>query len=268
MSPPRSRGRPGRPRARTQHAARTMTKTRSPATRCVTTTLRICAASGSRAAVEADRMARAGEALAGRAALDEPVHAGPDGELHRRRRERLARRDRTVRGGEALPAAGRRDAADVRTERGGAGDREDAGEEDGGRRGGDAGIDGAAERAAEGDVDVPAAQLGVESGDDEPLRARELVPDLRRAGGDDPRACHGDADLQPAALVRRARAGGRRRRDRARRREDRSPSHGTLLSRSADSAPPASSSTSAPPAKRSVTSRCSVLWPMRVARCR
>src|SRR5581483_12117444 len=105
-------------------------------------------------------------------------------------------------GREALPAAGGGNAPDVRPERRGRPLHEKPREEDGRGRGRDAGIDRAPEAAAEGDVDPAPAQLGVEPADDEPLGTGELERDLG-AAGHDPRPLDGNADLQPAALVRR-----------------------------------------------------------------
>src|SRR5207248_671477 len=129
------------------------------------------------------------------------------------------------------------------------------------------GIHRAAERTAKGDVDAAPAELGVEPADHELRWAREVERDLRPGGRHHPRPGHRHAHLQAAALVRRA---GRSRGDgcgAARRGEDEHASHGTLRKRNADSKPPTSSTTRAPPANRSVTSRFSVRWPMRVARC-
>ena len=127
------------------------------------------------------------------------------------------------------------------------------------------GLTGAPDRAEERDVDRPVGQLRVEPGDDVALRARELElhlrPRHRSARGT---TTHGPAtgthDLQPAALVRRARAG--RRRARARRATTSGGEQHERLTRSSGTRastapPPASSSATAPPAKTSVISRTS-----------
>src|SRR5205085_3306474 len=108
------------------------------------------------------------------------------------------------------------------------------GDEDGGARRADAGIDGAADLGDERHVDRPVAQLRVETADDESARTRELELDAaaRRAsrrGNYDPRARNTHADLETLALVRRARrAGACGDAGKSRGDDDDATSHGTL----------------------------------------
>ena len=213
---------------------------------------------------EADRVRRANEALVPRAACTVRRRPGADEEVRHVADGRLAGLERVVGGRGPAAAAGCRDAADVRPECRGRVVAHDAAEEDGLARGRDPGVDRAAERADEADVDAAARELGVEARDDVPLRARELELDPARRG-DDPGPGDRDAHLQAAALVRRR---PRRRRDRDRR--DGEETSARLTERASGTrkrrgAPPASSSTTPPPPKRSVIWRFCVLCPMRVA---
>src|SRR4051794_13675631 len=219
-------------------------------------------------AVEPDRMRRADEMLAGGTAGCEPQREirQHDEILHDARR-RLPRLEHPIRRRGAPAAAGGRDAADVRTERRHPALPDEPAEEHrrAGRR--DARVDRAAEPADEADVDGAAAQLRVEPADDESLGAVQL--ELRLGGrGQHPRPDDPHAHLQTLAFARRgARRGRRGQRSTQERRDDDAALHATLRNQNIDSAPEMSRTTIDPPAKRSVTSRSTVLWPMRVARC-
>src|SRR5439155_4237234 len=95
-----------------------------------------------------------------------------------------------------LAAAARRDAADVRPEARRARRAEEAAGEDGAVRRGDAGADRGAELAEEDEVDVAAAELGIEPADDEAARARELELDRRAGRGEHPRPGDRHADVE------------------------------------------------------------------------
>ena len=220
-----------------------------------------------RVCVEGNCVRRCCEPLVGKASADIAAHlAGAHRHLEHTPLHRLSGRDCVVSRRDALAAAGRRHAADVGPEAGSTVRAVHETTEEhrflGGR---DTRIDRAAELSHEADVDTPARKLGVEPADDEPLRARELELHLSRRG-EHPRTCHRDADLQPPALVRRARG---RRCDRACADDGGKGCdalHGTALrNQNAERPPPASRSTIAPPAKRSLICRLWVLCPVRVA---
>src|SRR5439155_17791299 len=117
------------------------------------------------------------------------------------------------------------------------------------------------------EVDVAAAELGIEPADDEAARARELELDRHAGRGHHPWPGHGHADVEAAALVRRGRgrgAHGERRRGDGDQGDE--PSHGTLRNQKAESPAPASMSATPPAANRAVISRLCVRCPSRVAR--
>ena len=128
-------------------------------------------------------------------------------------------------------------------------------------------IDRAAERAAEADVDA-AARLSSASRPATTYRFGHASWNDTCAPrvGDHPRAGDGDADLQAAALVRRAarRRAATRTRRRATASDERRASRTTLRNRNAENTPPARSSTSAPTSEE--VGDLAVLGPMTDAR--